>query len=69
MHKWNFVLTYLHKDYTTFKMTITLCIEIFFHPLVHNRHFDIGVSFFICSKVTKKVYLYEYSFFVKLLKS
>lgn len=52
MYKWN-------KDYATFK---TLCIEIFFHILAHNGHFDIRVNFSICSKATKKVHLYEYLF-------
>lgn len=69
MYKWNFVFIYLYKDYIIFKMIIIFCIEIFFYFLVYNRYFDIGVSFFICLKVIKRVYFYEYFFFVKLLKS
>lgn len=59
MYKWNLVLAYLYKDYTTFK---THWIEIFFHILAHHGHFDIRVNFSTCSKATQKVHLNEYLF-------
>lgn len=62
MCKCKLVLTYLYKDYTTFKMIGTLCIKIFSCLLSHNGHFDIQVNFSLCSKVAKKVHLSEYLF-------
>lgn len=69
MYKRNLLLSYPYKDNTTFKMMVTLCIEIFFNFLAPSGHIDIRIKFSICSKVTKKVHLYESLFFVKLLKS
>lgn len=66
MYKWHLVLIYLYKDYTTFKR---VCIEIFFHILAHNLHFDIRVSFSICSKATKWFTSMNISFYIKLQKS
>lgn len=48
---------------------VTLCTETFFNFLAPSGHIDIRIKFSICSKVTKKVHLYESLFFVKLLKS
>ena len=58
-----------YKDNTTFKMMVTLCIEVFFNFLAPSGDIDIRIKFSICSKVTKKVHLYESLFSVKLLKS
>lgn len=69
MYKRNLLLSYLHKDYTTFKMMVTVYTEIFFHFLAPSGHIDIRIKFSICSKVTKKVHLYESLFFIKLLKT
>ena len=69
MYKRNLLLSYPYEDYTTFKMMVTLCIEIFFHFLAPSGHIDIRIKFSICSKVTKKVRLYESICFVKLLKT
>lgn len=69
MYKRNLLLSYPYKDNTTFKMMVTLCIEVFFNFLAPSGDIDIRIKFSICSKVTKKVHLYESLFSVKLLKS
>lgn len=69
MYKRNLLLSYPYKDYTIFKMMVTVCTEIFFYFLAPSGHIDIRLKFSISSKVTKKVHLYESLFFIKLLKT